>query len=508
MKKVLAMLLAAAMIVLAVGCTSTNPTQGTTAPTQSALAGTYQITIWAPDAAVELTKKQVEAFNTSNTDGIKFEVTVEPVSEADAATNMTTDVAAGGDIYFFAQDQLARLVQAGALAKLGVAAAQAVTEANDAGVVAAAKSGSELYAYPLTADNGYFMYYDKRVISDSIVDSLEDLIKACENSKKYFCMEVQSSAWYLASFFFATGCVSEWEKDSEGNTVGVHDTFNSPEGLIACKGMQKLVQSDYHVSSSKGAEFDAGAAIVVTGTWDYEVVKNILGDNMGVTDLPSFTVDGKSYHMGSFNGCKLLGVKPQTDSVRAAAIHKLAQYLTGEQCQMERFNELSWGPSNKADQASQAVQQNPGLAALLKQNAYSIPQGQFDGSWWDTAKVIGDEVKAAKSEADLQAALTHYQEKIDAVFTQSDAEKNAWSVIGVVNGSNWDKDFDMTKTGTVWKSNEAFTFAAGTEFKVRKGHKWDESYGNGGANFVVETAGTYYVLFDEATTTVTLEKAN
>lgn len=108
--------------------------------------------------------------------------------------------------------------------------------------------------------------------------------------------------------------------------------------------MKKLVDSDFHLSSSQGSEFSSNAAIVVTGTWSYEEVKGILGDNMGVTDLPSFEVDGTEYHLGSFSGCKLMGVKPQVDAVKGAALHKLAQYLTGYDCQMERFNTLSWGP--------------------------------------------------------------------------------------------------------------------------------------------------------------------
>ena len=80
---------------------------------------TYDITIWVAEKAVDLTKKQIENFNASNQLGLSFNATVEAVSEADSATQMITDVEAGGDIYCFAQDQFARLVQAGALAKLG-----------------------------------------------------------------------------------------------------------------------------------------------------------------------------------------------------------------------------------------------------------------------------------------------------------------------------------------------------------------------------------------------------
>ena len=468
----------------------------------ASLAGTYDITVWVAEKAVDLTKKQIDDFNATNDAGIVFNATVEPVSEADAATNMITDVEAGGDLFCFAQDQFARLVQAGALNKLGTKAAETVIANNDAGTVAAATSGDTLYAYPLTSDNGYFMYYDKTVIPDEDVDSLEKLIADCEAAQKYFAFEMQSSAWYLASFFFATGCVSEWNTDDDGSFISVRDTFNSPEGLIAVKGMKKLVSSPMHLSSSQASEFASGAAIVVTGTWAFEDISKILGDNMGVADLPSFEVDGTEYHLGSYNGCKLMGVKPQVDAAKNAALHRLAQYLTGEKCQMERFEALSWGPSNVADQASDAVQANPGLAALIAQAPYSVPQGQIHGSWWDIAKVIGDDVTAAEDEAGLQAALDNYYDKIASLFTMSDEEKTAWAVIGAVNGTMWDTDFPMVKEGDVWKSVDAFNMEAGTEFKVRQGKSWDNNYP--ADNFKVEEAGTYYVLFNEVTFEVSL----
>ena len=522
MKKFLALMLVVMMVVAFAACNNNNggdTPSNTTAPAAntdtpsggSELAGEYTITVWVADAAVELTKKQIENFNNTNTDGIKFNASVQPVSEANAATDMITDVSAGGDIFCFAQDQFARLVQAGALAKLGVQAAENVTAANDAGAVKAATIGTDMYAYPLTADNGYFMYYDKSVVPESDVDSLEKIIADCEAAGKYFAMETNTSAWYIASFFFGAGCVSEWKVDNDGNYESINDDFNSDKGLIAVKGMKKLVDSQYYVSSSKGAEFDSGAAVVVTGTWDYEVIKGILGDNLGAADLPSFEVDGQQYHMGSYNGCKLLGVKPQSDAKKAAALNKLAQYLTGEDCQKERFAELAWGPSNKNAQADPAVQANPALVALAAQAPYSVPQGQIHGSWWDIAKVIGDDVKAATDEAGLRAALQNYADKISAIFNMSEDDKNAWSVIGGICGTAWDTDFPMAKTAEgVYQSNP-LELHAGEELKCRQGASWDVNYGadgENGANVVVEADGTYIVELNLNEGTITLVPAN
>ena len=540
MKKVIALVLCLCMILSLAACgndtktttadnggsSNNNSTQAPAAQTTAApaaekpLAGTYKILVWTGEDAVELTKKQIEDFNNTNDYGIKFEAEVNPVSEATSADQMMVDINAGADLYCFAQDQFARLVQAGALNALGQQAAETVTSANDPGVVAAAKSGDTLYAYPMTSDNGYFMYYDKSVIPEADVDSLEKLIADCEAANKYFSFELGTSAWYIASFFFGTGCVSEWTTGDDGEFISVNDTFDSEKGLIAVKGMKKLVDSPMHLSSSSADDFNNGSAIVVTGTWAFEAIKDILGDNLGATDLPSFEVDGATYHLGSFNGCKLMGVKPQgEDTKKQAALHRLAQYLTDEARQIERFEALSWGPSNTNAQKLDAVQNNPGLAALLKQNVYSIPQGQIHGSWWDIAKVIADDVKAATDEAGLKAALSNYSGKISALFNMTSEEKEAWSLIGMFNStdgffftdynnetrSNWAEDLPLVAVGDgIFRTEKAWTMPAGCEFKARKGMAWGEDFGVGGDNFKVEAEGTYFVEVDTINRTITL----
>ena len=408
MKKALAFILSAAMILSLSSCGKKSE--------KSALAGTYDIKVWVADGITDLTKQQIEDFNKTNTDGITFNPTIQPVDEGTIATQIVTDVQAAGDIFIFSQDQLGRLVQAGALAKLGQQAAQTVKDNNTPESVTAVTLNNELYAYPITADNGYFMYYDKSVIPESDIDSMEKLIEDCENANKYFCMEVDTNGWYIASFFFGTGCTSEWTIDDSGKAIGLTDTFNSPEGLVACKGMKKLLDSKAHVNSSSASEFDSGAAVLVCGTWAYDDIKAILGDNLGATDMPSFNVDGKDYHMGSFCGFKMMGVKPQTDANKQAALHKLAQYLSGEKCQLERFQARSWGPSNTVAQKDPAVSANAGQIAINLQAPYATPQSQTAGEWWDIVKVIGSEVKEASDDADMQKALSNYEEKCKALI--------------------------------------------------------------------------------------------
>ena len=502
MKKIIAMLLALVMMMSLVACGPKEPTVNT-----DELKGTYDITMWVSeiDGVAALTQQQIDAFEAAYP-GIVINASIEGVTEADAGSKVIADVASAPDIYCFAQDQLARLVQAAALAPLGDAAANTIKANNDAGSVAAGTVAGVLYAYPMTSDNGYYMYYNTSVISAEDAESMEAIIAACETAGLKFRYALEN-AWYTASFFFATGCHSNWTMDQDGNYTSVDDDFNSAAGIAAMKGMQKLAQSSCYDSN---ADIFTDAAVVITGIWNANAAAEHFGANLGATDLPSFTVDGQTYHLGSYTGNKLMGVKPQTDPKKQAVLSLLAQWLTNEENQMARYNQFQWGPSNKNAQASEAVQSNTSLAALAKQGEYGQPQGQIHGAWWDIAKLLGAQAKAANSDADLQKALDEYDAAIDGVLNMSEEAKLAWSVIGSICGTSWDTDFAMTKVADNTYESDVLSMKAGEEFKVRQGAAWDVNYGvNGepnGANIVVEADGNYKVqlILNGETATVNL----
>ncbi len=510
MKKILSLVLVLVMALgLFAGCQDNTPTDPSTPAVD--LAGKYELKIWVAENHVELTKSLVAKFNESNEHGIEVVATVEPLGEGEAATTMINDVEMGADIFTFAQDQTARLIEAGALSALGNQAKELVSSTNAAGVVSATMSGDKMYAYPMTADNGYFMYYDKSVISEDEIGTLEGLIAACEKAGRYFAFQLEGSGWYTASFFFGAGCVSSFQTNDDGKFDTFNDTFCSDTGIIASLGMQKLLQSSCYLNSSNAPEsFSAAtpAAVVISGTWDYDNTAKVLLDNMGVAKLPTFEVDGKTYQLGSFNGCKLMGVKPQSDTKKAAVAHLLAQYMTNEESQLARFNALSWGPSNLKAQESEAVKANPGLTALLAQSPYSIPQGQVPADWWTTAQTLATGIKesAKGDKAAIQTHLDAYQAAIELMAnpaTQLDPDQ--WTVIGIGGWNSGDDKMMTEQPDGTWKTDEALELKAGDEFKIRKGGQWDgNEYGVGSDNYKVEADGTYYIVADVVNKTITL----
>ncbi|MBO4679955.1 MAG: extracellular solute-binding protein [Lachnospiraceae bacterium] len=512
-KKLLALVLSLAMVVaMLAGCTKKDTSTSTSGSTGTTPSGDtnyeYDITVWVPEKIVDLTKTQIEDFNNTNTDGIKLNATVAPVSEADAATQMLTDVEAGADLFGFVQDQLGRLIQGGALAQLGDAAAEFVRTNNDASSVSAVTSGDALYGYPYTSDNGYYLFYDKSLFTEDDVKTVDGIIAACKKTGRTFCFDIENG-FYVAGFFFGVGCDSTWVTDDDGNFISVNDTFNSDKGLIAAKGVWQIMSSGVWNGSSEVEEFQAAipAGVVVSGPWKNEVAKEILGDNWGTAKLPTYTVDGKEYQIGSFAGGKMLGVKPQTDPAKGACLSKLAQYLSGEKCQLERYEAQSFGPSNVNAQANEKVQNDPGLRALAEQAKYAKPQGNVHGKWWDISKGIATGIKGSDgTDEALKGVLQTYFDSINAVFTVTADEAAAFSVIGGMNGDGWSTDLPLTQiaeAGDAIYYSEPIKFAAGDEFKVRQGGGWDVNFGangefNAGSNCVAEEDGYFFVKFTPA----------
>jgi len=372
--------------------------------------GTGEIKIWVAEEVRDFTQQQADAFMEANPDMAGYTITIEAVGEGDAASNMITDVEGGADIYGFAQDQLARLVSAGALTPVMGDAATTVSEANDAGAVAAATMGDVIYAYPLTSDNGYFLYYDKSVVSDP--STLEGILADCEAAGKGFYFEI-NSGWYQTAFFFGTGCELTYETDDTGNFTAANVTYASDEGVAALKAMIALSQSTAFNNGSSVSNA-ANCAAIVDGTWDSSAAQDLFGENYACAKLPTFNVDGTDYQMSGFGGFKLMGVKPQTEAGKLQVCQALAQYLSSEEVQLARFEAVGWGPSNKAAQASDAVASNEALSALAEQLQYTIPQGQYPGDYWTLATSLGDSViggeYADADDAALMDVLTQFQD--------------------------------------------------------------------------------------------------
>ncbi len=426
-RKMVAVLLAGTMAAsLLAGCGSGSSDSGSqeaaaeseaaeeTADEAEAVELSYdgEIKIWVADNATAFTEEKVKEFQDANPGIADATFTVEAVGEGDAAGNLITDVEAGADIYTFAQDQIARLVTAGALEEVAPDNVAAVEADNDEGAVAAATVGSTLYAYPVTSDNGYFMYYDSSVVTDPT--SLEQILEDCEAAGKNFYYEM-NSGWYQTAFFFGAGCELTYDTDDQGNFTACNATYASDEGVEAVKELIALNESSaFQNGSSAGDAVNIGA--IIDGTWDASTLKEVLGDNYACAKLPSFEgEDGNTYQLSGFSGYKLLGVKPQEDEDKLAVCDALAAFLTSADVQLARYEAIGWGPSNIEAQQSDLVKADEALTALNEQMLEDVPQGQYPGDYWNLATGLGDDIiqgnlTSDSSDDDIMKALQTFQD--------------------------------------------------------------------------------------------------
>ena len=72
-----------------------------------------------------------------------------------------------------------------------------------------------------------------------------------------------------------------------------------------------------------------------TGSWDANAIKEALGDRMGVTSLPKFTINGEEKQMLAYAGSKAIGVNSHSEHMEQAVA--LAVYLGGMEAQKAHY---------------------------------------------------------------------------------------------------------------------------------------------------------------------------
>lgn len=364
------------------------------------------VKVWCDKAIKGITESRLNAFKTEHPD-YTVEFTIEEVGEGDAATQMITDPEAGADLFFFAQDQLTRLISAGAVDELAKTASDTVKAWNDEGSVKAATFNEKVYAYPATSDNGYFMYYDKSVLGNTDMTDFEAIAAKVKAAGKTIYYNY-GSAWYNAAFFLAGGAKCTYTVDGDGNYTAVTDNYDSDGGKAAAQALHNLIKDKgVFVDDSKASGFNSGAAVVISGTWDAATAREALGDNLGATMLPKVKINNVATQLSSFAGFKLLGAKPQTVRDRVIGVREIALALTNEAAQKERFEQNNWGPSNKNVQNLDAVKNDPVLNAIFSQNAVAYPQGQYPQAWWTLAGALGTGL--AEENANVDSLIAAYK---------------------------------------------------------------------------------------------------
>ena len=346
---------------------------------------TITLRLWGAQDDKEMLTKLISDFKKEHPEK-EWEITVSFVGEDDAATEILKDVSAAADVFSFASDQIATLKKAGALYR--VTNGDIGTRNSEPSVQAATVDG-EIYAYPASSDT-FFLYYDKAVFSDEEVKSLEKILAKDTGDKiTNFAMKIDDG-WYSSSFFFTAGCTLFGEDGKDKTKCD----FNSEKGVMAANYMIDLANNK-KFANLDDAKIKAGfkartLGAAVSGTWNADDIKKSLGEDFGVTKLPTIRLNGEDKNMVSMANFKLYGVNAQTKHPEEA--HELADFLTDRAAQETRFKVRSYAPTH-TDLAGdkETLASNEVVAALTAQSRHSILQTSIDqvANFWTPAEAFG-----------------------------------------------------------------------------------------------------------------------
>ena len=408
MKKLIALVLAVLMLAgVLVACggsdTKTDDTK-TTDPTKAADDGddptapedpfygedNIKLLVWTPTNAVELTKQLCDEFIAQYPDKT-IAIDVKPQEEGDAATQILNDPEVAADVFSFACDQLTRLNNAMVLSPLYDYEIAECEARDSAASLDAATLDGEVLAFPETGENGYYLVYDKSIISDEDAKTFEGVLEACRKAGRKFNMD-GGNGFYSCLFTFTgglkiTGLVDGTQQFNDYDTEAVVDALVAFNKLFS--DYSDVFQSDAVDKTGSGlAQNPRIIGAGIDGSWNSATIKNVLGDDYGAAKLPTININGVDTQIISMNGYKLLGVNDYSKYPNAA--HLLADFLSNEKSQLARAEQLAWSPSNKNVAASDVVAANKGTVACLDQANYSLPQVNIADTFWAPMGSLGN----------------------------------------------------------------------------------------------------------------------
>ena len=415
MKKILAILLAGMMAVTALAGCGGNSTESSGSGSESGAAkievkddavddsvfgseDNITLKVWAPDKAKALVEQQVKDFQAlyPNKKFAKIEVVVQ--GEGDAVTQLLNDANAAADVFSFASDQLNKAIDAKVIAPC--AFKDYVSETNVENTVTAATIDGQLYAYPETNDNGYYLVYNKSVVSDEQAKTLEGILEACKAKKKEFIFNC-GDGFYGCTFAFTAGAkIDGLEPDGTQKFT----EYKEDEAVATLQAFSKLMHDYKGVFTSLDvAQISSGFSTKtcgagVDGSWNTKSDQDALGDNFGAAKLPTIKVNGEDKQLISMFGYKYIGVNAASKFPAASQI--LALYLSGEKCQKQRAEQLGWGPSNKAVQEDPVVKESPVLQAIQQQSQNACVQVNIAATLWSPMGNLGNKLIADQTNPD------------------------------------------------------------------------------------------------------------
>ena len=250
------------------------------------------LSIWAGEEDKEYITAVTQKFIKEYEKDADINIEWSPVVEGQCRTALLNDVLNGADVYTTTDGDIQTIVAGGAASP--VINPEEIRTSNIKSAVDAVTIYGTIYGYPITADNGYFLYYNKKYLSSEDVKSLDKILEIAAKNKKKFAMD-WTSGWYLYSFYGQTGLKVGLNKDGVTNFCTWNSIKNSIKGVDVANALLEIGRNPGFKNTTewiKGIQ-DGSVIACVSGVWDESLIKDMLGNNYAATKLPTYTVAGK-----------------------------------------------------------------------------------------------------------------------------------------------------------------------------------------------------------------------
>lgn len=406
MKKLYAVLLTTALAATALaGCGKDGG---------SASGGAVSLKVWCPQNQIDTgaMKQMQDAFAEAHPE-YQITWTTEVVGEDKCQDEVLKDVGNAADVFLFSNDQLPQLVEAGAIAQLGGDTEAMVRNDMAESVIDTVMIDDKVYGIPFT-HNTFFMFYDKTLLDESDITSLEKIMAKETADNVYNFYFESAGGWKLGCYYYGAGCTI-FGPDGSDLSAGVD--WNNATGLAVTNYLIDLINNpkcafDGEIAVSELIE-EHRLGAWFGGTWEYESFHNVLGDDLGMAIIPTFNPDGKDYQLLSFYGSKAIGVNAQSKNMAAAV--QFAAFIGNEENQLLRYELSQQVPANKTAGSNEKVLADPLSAVLVDEsNNASVAQpvnSTFSARYWSYAGAIPTEIRSGEITKDnAQAKLDAFVE--------------------------------------------------------------------------------------------------
>lgn len=367
--------------------------------------------VWAPENQVQTgtMDSMCKSFQEAHPEW-NIEFTVETQGEDTAKDAVLNDVTAAADVYFCANDQIPALADAGAIAKLGGTTEEMVKTTMSDAVVDTVTYQDAIYAIPFT-HNTFFMYYDKTLLTEEDITSLDAIMAKETADGVYNFMFDSAGGWKLGAWFYGAGNTIYGE---DGTDYAAGCDWNNETGLAVTNYLIDLLNNPKCAFADTAPAVDelAGEHKIgawFDGSWNYDLYKGVLGDDLGVAVIPTYSLNGTDVQLKGFYGSKCIAVNPQSANPEVAVA--FAAYLGSEEMQLQRYQETAQVPTNSALADNDEIKADEVASVIIKEaDVASVAQPMssgFGNTYWTNVGGFATEISTGDFNHD------NAQEKLD-----------------------------------------------------------------------------------------------